>query len=129
MQAVSDGSATIHVGDYVRIAFAFMKAVKKRGKMAQQAMQGRDGTRGRRWTQEVYRVVRVRKHFGDSRVDLPRDKWKYMVVNDEKLYHHKALQKASDSTIKRANMATALTELYVAKGEATDRGADRMPKG
>jgi hypothetical protein len=35
MQAVSDGSAIIHVGDYARIAFACMKAVKKRGKMAQ----------------------------------------------------------------------------------------------
>ena len=50
MQAVSDGSATIHVGDYVRIAIAFMKAVKKQSKMAQQAMQGRDGMHGRRWT-------------------------------------------------------------------------------
>jgi hypothetical protein len=51
-----------------------------------------------------------------------------MVVDDEQLYRREALQKASDSTIKRSNMATALAELYVPKGAAIDCGADRMPK-
>ena len=48
-------------------------------------------------------------------------------MDDEQLYRREDLQKASDSTIKRANMATALTEIYLPKGVATDRGSDRMP--
>ena len=127
-QAVEDSASDINVGDFVRLAFQFMKAVKKRGRIAQKALMGREGTRGRQWTQEVYKVVKVKKRFGDAKVDAPRERWKYFVVDDEQMYRREALQKAADSTIKRANMATALTELYLPKGAATDRGSDRMPR-
>jgi hypothetical protein len=127
-QAVVDSASDINVGDFVRLAFQFMKAVKKRGRIAQKALMGREGTRGRQWTQEVYKVVKVKKRFGDAKVDAPRERWKYFVVDDEQMYRREALQKAADSTIKRANMATALTELYLPKGAATDRGSDRMPR-
>ena len=114
-QAVEDSRSDVNVGDFVRIAFVSMKSVKKRGSFGQKALQSREGTRGRQWTQEVFKVVKVRKHFGDSKADLPRDEWKYLVVDDEQFYRREDLQKPSDSTIKRANMVSALTEMYLSK--------------
>ena len=46
-QAVEDSRSDVNVGDFVRIAFASMKSVKKRGSFGQKALQSREGTRGR----------------------------------------------------------------------------------